>query len=40
MFDRIHDGKPFTVVYTIEENKHHAADSPIQVLVKNIKFDD
>ncbi|MDE6508708.1 MAG: single-stranded-DNA-specific exonuclease RecJ, partial [Muribaculaceae bacterium] len=35
MFDRIHPGKPFTVVYTIEENKHHAADSPIQLLVKN-----
>lgn len=40
MFDRIHAGEPFTVIYTIEENKHHAADSPIQLLVKNITFDD
>ncbi len=39
-FEQIHAGKPFTVVYTVEENKHHAADSPIQLLVKSITFDD
>ncbi len=38
-FDRISSGKPFTLVYTIEENKHHAAGSPIQLLVKDIIFD-
>lgn len=35
-FDAIRSGKPFTVIYTIEENKHHAAGSPIQLLVKEI----
>ncbi len=35
-FAEISTGKPFTVVYTIEENKHHAAGSPIQLLVKQI----
>ena len=38
-FERIHNGEPFTLVYTIEENKHHAAGSPIQLLVKDIIFD-
>lgn len=38
-FDLISSGKPFTLVYTIEENKHHAAGSPIQLLVKDIIFD-
>lgn len=38
-FDRISAGEPFTLVYTIEENKHHAAGSPIQLLVKEIIFD-
>lgn len=38
-FDRISSGEPFTLVYTIEENKHHAAGSPIQLLVKDIIFD-
>lgn len=35
-FEAIRSGKPFTVIYTIEENKHHAAGSPIQLLVKEI----
>lgn len=35
-FDEIADGRPFTIVYTIEENKHHAAGYPIQLLVKDI----
>lgn len=35
-FDEIADGQPFTIVYTIEENKHHAAGYPIQLLVKDI----
>jgi len=35
-FPQIAEGKPFTIVYTIEENKHHASGSPIQLLVKEI----
>ena len=38
-FDRINNGDPFRVIYTIEENRHHAAGSPIQLLVKDIIFD-
>lgn len=38
-FDRISSGQPFTIIYTIEENKHHAAGSPIQLMVKEIIFD-
>ena len=37
-FGRIAAGEPFTVVYTVEENKHHAAGSPIQLLIKEIEF--
>lgn len=37
-FPLIAEGKPFTIVYTIEENKHHAAGYPIQLLVKEIIF--
>lgn len=37
-YPRIASGEPFTLVYTIEENKHHAAGSPIQLLVKEIQF--
>lgn len=35
-FEAIASGAPFTIVYTIEENKHHAAGYPIQLLVKEI----
>lgn len=35
-FDHIHAGKPFDICYTIEENKHHAASSSIQFLIKEI----
>ncbi|MBD5415325.1 MAG: single-stranded-DNA-specific exonuclease RecJ [Bacteroides sp.] len=35
-FEAIASGEPFTIVYTIEENKHHAAGYPIQLLVKEI----
>lgn len=38
-FDRISSGQPFTIIYTIEENKHHAAGSLIQLMVKEIIFD-
>lgn len=38
-FERISAGDPFTLVYTIEENKHHAAGSPIQLLIKEINFE-
>lgn len=37
-FSQIASGRPFTIVYTIEENKHHAAGSPIQLLVKDLIF--
>jgi single-stranded-DNA-specific exonuclease len=35
-FEHIAAGKPFTISYTIEENKHHAAGSPIQLLIKEL----
>ncbi len=35
-FPEISSGKPFTIVYTIEENKHHAAGTPIQLQIKEI----
>lgn len=37
-FPQVASGKPFTVVYTIEENKHHAAGTPLQLLVKELIF--
>lgn len=37
-FPQIAEGKSFTIIYTIEENKHHAAGSPIQLLVKELIF--
>ncbi len=36
-FDYIHAGKPFNICYTIEENNHHNASSPLQLLVKQIR---
>lgn len=36
-FDYIHAGKPFNICYTIEENKHRNATSPLQLLVKQIR---
>jgi len=36
-FDYIHAGKPFNICYTIEENTHHNATSPVQLLVKQIR---
>ena len=36
-FDYIHAGKPFNICYTIEENTHHNASSPVQLLVKQIR---
>lgn len=35
-FTRIKSGEPFTIVYTIEENHHHAAQNPLQLQVKQI----
>lgn len=35
-FDSIHEGKPFDICFTIEENKHRNAASTIQLLVKQI----
>ena len=37
-FTQIANGKPFSIVYTIEENKHHAAGHPLQLLVKELIF--
>lgn len=36
-YDYIHAGKPFNICYTIEENTHHNATSPVQLLVKQIR---
>ncbi len=35
-FPYIHDRKPFDICYTIEDNKHQSATSPIQLLIKGI----
>lgn len=35
-FPIVVSGKPFTIIYTIEENKHHAAGTPIQLQIKEI----
>lgn len=37
-FPLIQEGKPFSIIYTIEENKHHAAGHPLQLLVKELIF--
>ena len=37
-FPQIAEGKPFSIIYTIEENKHHAAGHPLQLLVKELIF--
>ncbi len=36
-FPYIHSAKPFDICYTIEENKHQSATSPIQLLIKSIR---
>ncbi|MDE7410950.1 MAG: single-stranded-DNA-specific exonuclease RecJ [Paramuribaculum sp.] len=35
-FDYIHSRKPFDICYTIEDNKHQSATSPIQLQIKGI----
>ena len=37
-FEHIHAGRPFNICYTIEENSHHNATSPLQLLVKQIRL--
>lgn len=37
-FDHIHSHKPFDICYTIEDNKHQSATSPIQLLIKSIRI--
>lgn len=37
-FEHIHSRKPFDICYTIEENKHQNAQSPIQLLVRDIRI--
>ena len=38
-FDHIHSGKPFSICYTIEENKHRNGSTSVQLLVKAIHID-
>lgn len=35
-FPYVHERKPFDICYTIEDNKHQSATSPIQLLIKGI----
>lgn len=35
-FDKVKAGESFSIVYTVEENHHHAAQSPLQLQVKQI----
>ncbi len=37
-FEHIHAGAPFNICYTIEENNHQNASSPLQLLVKQIRL--
>jgi single-stranded-DNA-specific exonuclease len=37
-FDAIHSGKRFNICYTIEDNKHNAAQNAIQLQVKEIQI--
>lgn len=37
-FEHIHSGRPFNICYTIEENQHRNATSPLQLLVKQIRL--
>lgn len=36
-FPYIHERKPFDICYTIEDNKHQSATSPLQLLIKDIR---
>jgi len=38
LFDAIHSGKRFSICYTIEDNKHQAAQNAIQLQVKEIEI--
>lgn len=40
LFDAIHAGKRFNICYTIEDNKHQAAQNAIQLQVKEIEIAD
>lgn len=40
LFDYIHARKPFSICYTIEENKHRGTSSSVQLLVKEIHIDE
>ncbi len=40
LFDHIHSRKPFSICYTIEENKHHGMADNIQLLIKEIHLDE
>ncbi len=39
LFDHIHSRRPFSICYTIEENKHHGMTGNIQLLIKEIHLD-
>ncbi|MDE5745591.1 MAG: DHH family phosphoesterase, partial [Paramuribaculum sp.] len=36
-FEHIHSCKPFDICFTIEDNKHHSALAPVQLLIKEIR---
>jgi single-stranded-DNA-specific exonuclease len=36
-FEHIHSRKPFDICYTIEDNKHHNAQTTLQLLIKEIR---
>lgn len=36
-FEHIHSCKPFDICFTIEDNKHHSALTPVQLLIKEIR---
>lgn len=39
LFDYIHSRRPFSICYTIEENKHHGMAGNLQLLIKEIHLD-
>lgn len=40
LFDAVHSGRKFDICYTIEENKRHNASAQVQLMVKEIRFND
>lgn len=40
LFEAVHSGRKFDICYTIEENKRHNASAQVQLMVKEIRFND